>query len=308
MATLQLVTNSNNRPPRPAPQQLSWKLPTYSPTALNQYRSCPEAFLHERLLRTPAIDNQSRGALIKGTATHVLLDRYIALGSTDRIQFEADVARQSEQALIAEGMPTTDPGFLDAAAQVESWVTNGLHTLQNTYDSALLLIGEQFLDLRWVRDSEPFRLTAKIDLLALFPDGSVESLDWKTGSSRSPDRLQNVVCRLVAEANASKIFATHLSTRQPTAIRTTVFHLDSQTLTSQEFTRSQLIAEFSNIRAQISRIERAKATPVAGTPDWRAQPGPLCSWCKYQHACSHISRPPTDEIMSWLDEDAGLST
>ena len=67
-----------------------------------------------------------------------------------------------------------------------------------------------------------------------------------------------------------------------------------------------MIAEFAAIRAQIERIERAKANPTPGLPDWRPQPGVLCRWCKYAQVCSYYT-DATDEGMPWLDDPDGGS-
>jgi hypothetical protein len=127
-------------------------------------------------------------------------------------------------------------------------------------------------------------------------------VDWKTGATRDLDQVQNVICRLVTQANAPQIFAAHLPNVQLTTFRTTVCHLGTRSLAIQEFDQPQLIAEFADIRTRILRIEQAKATPTPGTLAWRPQPGPLCSWCKYAHACSSFAASPADELMAWLDE------
>ncbi len=307
MADLHLVPNSHGRLTLPSRPRGPWRLPTYSPTALNQHANCPEAFLHERVLKTTPAEDQSREALAKGSAVHALLERYVGLDPTARTRFAASLAGEAARVLAAQGMPATSPGHAAAVAEVVACAANGIDVLQTKFAGALVLVGEQFLDLRWDRPPAPFRLTAKVDLLAVFPDGSVESLDWKTGAARGLDQLQNVICRLVTEANASQIFAAHLPSGRPTAIRTTVCHLGTRTMSVQEFDHPQLVAEFSDIRARIVGIEQAKANPTPGSMEWRPQPGPLCGWCKYAHACSYYAAPSADGVMAWLDDAPALS-
>ena len=206
-------------------------LPTYSPTAFKQHATCPEAFLHERVLKTlPAADRISE-ALMKGSATHALLDRYVGLDPTARPQFALNLNIEAARALTAQGMLDARDKHPVAVAEVVTWVTTGIDVLETEFADAQILLGEQFLDLRRPADPVPFRLTAKIDLLALFPDGRVESLDWKTGARSSLDQLQNVICRLVTEANVAALLGAHLPGGQPTSIRTTVCHLGTRTLT-----------------------------------------------------------------------------
>lgn len=302
---LQLACDGENLTtlsPRP---QGPWNLPTYSPTSLNQHANCPEAFLHERVLKTRAADDQGSEALAKGSAAHALLQRCVSLDPAGRARFVGNLGSEVSRALAAQGLADTDPGNAAAVTEVMTCVTNGINVLQNEFADALLLIGEQFLDLRWNKPPAPFRLTAKIDLLAIFPDGSIESLDWKTGAPRGLDQLQNVICRLVTEANASRIFKAQLPSERPTAIRTSVCHLSTGKLTTQQFDNPQLAAEFADIRARIIRIEQAKVKPESGSQEWMPQPGPLCGWCKYAHACSYHSSMET--AMPWLDDLAFTS-
>ena len=182
----------------------NWRLPTYSPTSLNQHAACPEAFLHERVLKTPPANDEDSDALLKGSATHALLDRYLGFDATARTRFTANLDAETARALTAQGMVDASVGH-DAVAEMVAWVTTGIDVLKTEFADARILIGEQFLDLHRPADPVPFRLTAKIDLLALFPDGSVESLDWKTGARQSLDQLQNVICRLVTEANVGRL-------------------------------------------------------------------------------------------------------
>lgn len=305
MAELQLLANGNGRQATPPRTGGPWGLPNYSPTSLNQHANCPEAFLHERVLKTPPAEDQGSDALAKGSAVHTLLQRYIGMDPARRTQFEERLESEASRALAAQGIPSTNLGHLAAVDEVVTCTANGIDVLQNEFAGASLLVGEQFLSLNWAKGPAPFRLTAKIDLLAVFPDGSVESLDWKTGNPRKLDQLQNIICRLVTEANASQIFKVYLPAGAPSAIRTTVCHLGARQLAVQQFDHAQLVAEFADIRTRIVGIEQAKATPVPGSHEWMPQPGPLCGWCKYAHACSYHAS--MGAAMPWLDDELVLS-
>ncbi len=273
MANLRLIPDINNgsvQLPRP---QNPWDLPTYSPTSLSQHGQCPEAFLHERVLKTPVTPNQSSTAWAKGLATHFLLERFVGLNSTARASFVTNLTDEAVRALTAQGIAAdNDAEYAQALADVVAWTANGIDVVETELAAATVLVGEQFLDLRWNREPSPFRLLAKIDLLAVYPNGVVESLDWKTGASRDLNQLQNVVCRLVTEANAPQLFRAHLPSEQPAEIRTTVCHLSTRELIVQVFDRPQLATEFAAIRDQVERIELAKAEPTPGTLAWRPNP------------------------------------
>lgn len=300
MANFQLTLGPSAQSPSP---RHPWELPTYSPTSLNQYGQCPEAFLHERVLKTPAAENQASVALGKGSATHVLLERYLGSNSTDRASFVTNLSDEAARALGAQGLSIENGAEFDRAlAYVVAWTSNGIDVLETEYAGAALLIGEQFLDFRWNRAPTQFRLLAKIDLLAVFADGAVDSLDWKTGASRDLNQVQNAICRLVAEANAPQLFSAFLPGGQPVEIRTTVCHLGTRELTTQVFDHPQLATEFAAIRDQIIRIEQAKADPTPGTLTWRPQPGPLCRFCKHAHACSYYAVRSDGGGMTWLDD------
>ncbi|MEZ4562143.1 MAG: PD-(D/E)XK nuclease family protein [Thermomicrobiales bacterium] len=301
MAELQFIANGNGRQATPPRPKSPWGLPNYSPTSLNQHANCPEAFLHERVLKTPFAEDQGSVALAKGSAVHALLQRYVCMDLARSTQFEERLESEASRALAAQGLPSANPGHLAAVDEVMTCTANGIDVLRNEYAGASLLIGEQFLSLNWTQGPAPFRLTAKIDLRACFPDGSVESLDWKTGKPRGLDQIQNIICRLVTEANASQIFKRYLPTGAPPAIRTTVCHLSTRKLTVQQFDHAQLEAEFADIRARIAHIEKAKATPVPGSHEWMPQPGPLCGWCKYAQACSYHAS--MGAAMPWLDDE-----
>jgi hypothetical protein len=302
MVQLRLSSNGNNSPTQPPHPQPLWSLPTYSPTALNQHANCPEAFLHERVLKTPAAPDPGGAALAKGSAAHALLDRYVGLDPAARARFTADLAAEAARTLAATlPAPVDRATQKQAVAEVVAWVAYGAGIVDTEFAAAKALVGEQFLDLAWHRDPAPFRLTAKIDLLAVHGNGVVESLDWKTGAPRGPDHLQNVICRLVTEANASRLFGRHLPNAVPTEIRTSVCHLGTRTMSVQVFDRAQLVAEFAAIRERIARIERAKIVPTPGSPEWRTQPGWLCRYCKYAHACSHQTPHADGGAMAWLD-------
>lgn len=304
MATLHLISNGNGSQVVTAPRRDPWALPSYSPTSLNQHAHCPEAFLHERVLKTPPAAEQSSEALAKGAAVHALLQRYVGMDGAQRTLLSSHLEAEAARALVAQGINSTSVGYPAALADVVACAATGFDVLQKEFAGAALLMGEQFLSLNWDKGAAPFRLTAKIDLLAVFLDGSVESLDWKTGAPRGLDQLQNVICRLVTEANVSQLCRTHLPAGSPAAIRTTVCHLGTRKLTTQEFDRTQLVAEFAEIRTRIERIEQAKRTPAPGALEWAPQPGPLCNWCKYAHACSYHASMGV--AMPWLENNPRL--
>jgi hypothetical protein len=304
--SVSLIPNNNNRPVLPLRQRAPWDLPTYSPTSLNQYAQCPEAFLHERVIKTSAAPDRGSDALAKGSATHALLERYIGFDAASRTRFVANLAQEAQRALMAQGLSSNSGSkHAEALADVVAWATNGIDVVETELSGANLLVGEQFLNLRWDKEPAQFRLLAKIDLLAIFSDGVVESLDWKTGAARS-DQLQNVICRLVTEANAPQMLGAYLPDGQPTEIRTAVCNLGTRELTVQVFDHRQLAAEFSAIRDQVVRIEQAKAHPIPGTLSWRPQPGPLCRYCKFASACSYYNVPDNGATMAWLDNALDL--
>lgn len=162
----------------------SWRkdLPTYSPTSLNQHATCPESFLHERVLKSPPTPIQVNAGAAKGSATHALLERYVTLDPASRALFAGRLSDAAARALTTEGLRAeSSPEHAQLVADVVEWTTTGITMLEAKLADATLVVGEQFLDLRWEVGPFPFRLMAKVDLLVAYPDGALESLDWKTG-------------------------------------------------------------------------------------------------------------------------------
>ncbi len=132
-----------------------------------------------------------------------------------------------------------------------------------------------------------FLLTAKPDLVRELPDGSIETVDWKTGGVRE-NELQQALARIViADTNPDRI------------IRSTTVFL----ATDPEATVETMILPDATVRSWWQEV-KAVARDLETRQTWPATSHPFCSSCPlYRHGCPIFPTPPDPRrLLAWLED------
>ncbi|AKV04782.1 putative ATP-dependent DNA helicase [Labilithrix luteola] len=229
----------------PAAARPKWRSLPIAPTALADFDHCARRFelihlmgLPEHLRgRTPDAARTTTGVLdarAQGTLAHAVLER-VPVGA-----FAADDAAQAaSRALVAEGIPEDHPQHATIVGRVERF-------LRGDYARGVAEKGGDprrevsFVLSATDAEDRSVVLRGSMDLVVVWPDGSVDVVDYKSGrnaSSESPDKA-------------------------PTTSGAYAFQLDVYTLAVRS-----LFPEATRVRAGLAYLGGGVAEPV-----WRELP------------------------------------
>ncbi len=281
------------KPPRP---EVGQRPPLHTPSGLNLYRRCPEAYRLRYRARQPVPETPSP-ALARGIAVHDTLAR---------------CARQyRHQGVLPTGWPAGLAADLPRAAYPDeaAWredlaaardqVAVGLVALHPPLE---ILAVEQFWRWTWPGKGPiaPFTLGAKVDLVLAGTDDRgarfLDVIDYTTGQGRRVDPIQELVERLVVQANLGAEYAYIVNTTAWLA-----------SASSWSTVRGE-----EECRVTWRRI-RGLAHAIATDPVMAPTPSALCTWCDYYgNGCvldrpQPGARPGEDPLATWLDEERGAA-
>ncbi|WEX77439.1 double-strand break repair protein AddB [Sinorhizobium numidicum] len=170
---------------RPAPKPPADLQPrTYSFSEVTRLRRDPYAIYARRILRLQPIDpfNRDPGAAERGMLYHRIVDRFVK-GNFDpgSPQAEEAMARLINEAFDEEGLPPHidtiwRPRFAAVGKAFLSWERERRHNILKSFTEVPAAMDLGFSNLR---------LTGIADRLDRLKDGTVDIIDYKTGSSPS---------------------------------------------------------------------------------------------------------------------------
>lgn len=263
------------------PSHIAGQIPAYTPTMLSTYERCPLRYRRQYRDRDLPTD-PFNPLLARGNATHRVLEAAYRLYQLRRA-FPVDL-RVRVEAHLSRELYDDDAARADDIEQVLEWITWDLMTFDG---DARILAVERSLEYSFPGNDTcgPWRLRHTLDLVLEHPDGSIEHLDRKTGSSLRIDHVQRVAARIVV----GKAFPGRTSYTS-----STVF-LAHQTTRRNDLSYEQVKTEW----------ERMKSLVVALASDagWAPAENPLCPWCPlYQAGCPHFpALDPSSDITDWLE-------
>lgn len=244
-----------------AQNDLNSALGVVHPTQIIMFRRCPEQwrlrYIERRWDAVPATP-----ALVEGNAVHSLLASFLRSPKP-----EADEAVVRKQArVLLERAEVHRYDELDAAAS--SIADSVTWCLSRIDDGAETLAVEQTFRYQ-SKALMRYRATlaARVDLVIRHADGSIEHLDWKTGTEREDDALQAAICRMVVGATYPA------SSRGASEIRTTTRYTQSRHDVSFVMSHEHLSQYWRDVLSLIHKMATERVT----TP----KPGPLCRWCPF---------------------------
>ncbi len=276
--------------------------PLHTPSGLNLYRRCPEAYRLRYRVRQPAPETPSP-ALARGIAVHDVLAR-CAKQYQVRGTLPADWPARLADRLPRAAYPDTT-AYRDDLAAARDQVSSGLAALTPGRE---VLAVERFW--RWTWPGSPsgaaFTLGAKIDLVLAGTDDRgdryLDVVDYATGQGRRIDRIQELVERLVVKANlgAGGDYAYIVST-------TAWLALDASW---------SAVRDDDECRATWREI-RGLAHAIATDPVMAPTPSALCAFCDYYGNGCVLDRPGDvragvgRDLARWLEgtgEEEGEAT
>ncbi len=276
--------------PRPPHADAGRRPPLHTPSALNLYRKCPEAYRLRYRQRQPTSDEPSP-ALARGIAIHDIL-----AGCAHQYQRQGtlpiDWPTRLATCLPRAAYPDEATWWGDLAA-ARAQVAVGLATLAPGLEVVAV---ERFWRWTWPGSGSaaPFTLGAKVDLVLAGTDDRgdryLDIVDYATGQGRRIDRIQELVERLVVKANLGGEYAYVVSTTAWLA-----------TAASWSAVRDQ-----EECRTTWREI-RGLAHAIATDPVMAPTPSALCAFCDYYGNGCILDRPvaeggadPTG-LADWLD-------
>lgn len=170
--------------------------------------------------------------------------------------------------------------------------------------AATVLLAETTLGFNHRPPGRPaFRLEARLDLVVLHPDGTLEHVDYKTGRFEV-DEAQNLIARLVVGRNADALAAGRAFAGNE-AIRTSVLYLGERRGWSRIYRRDEARQEWEALRETATAIVAGAATPVVGSLSWLPRRNALCGFCPFVDVCSATAADAADDAMAaWLSAPA----
>ncbi len=281
------------RPPRPATPQ---RPPLHTPSGLNLYRRCPEAYRLRYRARQPVPDTPSP-ALARGIAIHETLARCAR-------QYQAQgVLPTGWAAGLAAGLPRAaypdDAAWREDLAAARDQVAVGLAALHPTLE---ILAVEQFWRWTWPGKGPiaPFTLGAKVDLVVAGTDDRgaryLDVIDYATGQGRRVDPIQELVERLVVQANLGGDYA----------------YIVSTTAWLASDASWSAVRDEDEARATWRAI-RGLAHAIATDPVMAPTPSAMCQYCDYYANGCILDRPgggtlPGEALVRWLDRDDEIAS
>lgn len=256
------------------------RMPAFTPTKLSTYRRCPAAYASRYIERTSA-SSEPNPTLARAIGAHSVIAH--ALTEYQRQKTFPVHLRD----LVAAQLPAKD--YVDAnhcESDIDltlSWVHRALSHFDGTH--SIVAVERTFEYVYPGCDEWPkFVLRSTVDLVLEHPDGTIEHIDWKTGSSTWYDAIQTVSSRIVVGA-----------VNPDRKIRSTTIYLGSGTSRSAELTHSDILETWGEIKALVRSILRDDG--------WLPQSNPLCPFCpSYFNGCSlYPGATESDSMTDWLE-------
>jgi hypothetical protein len=255
----------------------------FYPSQINLYLECPERYYRKYVERRKVVEPFSR-PLAKGIAAHSILSEAFAEFRQQK-SLPTDIQGLAERALRADSYPAdVRPFWMEDVATV---VRDVKWTLKQFSGKEEVLATEETLSYNYPgsHTCPPFVLRAKVDLVVLQPDGTLEHIDFKTGG-RKPNKIQDVISRIVVGNSYDA---------GSTPIRTTTYFAGDQTSMTAILAQDECQETWQRIRNTI--------TAIGNSDTWPAVPTPLCAWCPYFEIGCSLNVPTLDqlEMTSWLE-------
>ncbi len=253
----------------------------FSHSQFRAYGECPLAYAFGNVYRIPT--EERKGFFEFGTAIHEAFETFTIARREARAAGLSGPGFEALQTGFAKAFEPT--AFPDIQA-AEHYRVRSEPALRRFYErelvspsEALLFETHFLLELAPGDGGEPIRVTGLIDRIDRLPDGSIEVIDYKTGSSKSQ--------RDVDEDEQLSMYALALregavpdpATREPlpTPSRLTLYFAESDLALSTARTDEQLDA----FRAHIVEVAgRIRSGDFAANLDYRR-----CSWCDWRRLC-----------------------
>ncbi len=285
---------------RPIPQHADAgrRPPLHTPSALNLYRKCPEAYRLRYRARQPTPDEPSP-ALARGIAIHDVL-----AGCAHQYQRQGTLPLDWPTRLAAclprAAYPDEAAWWGDLAA-ARAQIAVGLAALAPGLEVVAV---ERFWRWTWpgTGSAAPFTLGAKVDLVLAGTDDRgdryLDVVDYATGQGRRIDRIQELVERLVVKANlgAGGDYA----------------YIVSTTAWLASAASWSAVRDEDECRATWREI-RGLAHAIATDPVMAPTPSALCAWCDFYGNGCILDRPGADDrrrshgLADWLEEETATT-
>jgi hypothetical protein len=266
--------------------------PLHTPSALNLFRKCPEAYHLRYVARQPAPEIPSP-ALARGIAVHDTLAacaREYQRRGTLPTGWPARLAAQLPRAAYPE-----EAAWRADLAASRAQVAVGLAALAPELEVVAV---ERFWRWTWpgTASGAPFTLGAKVDLVLAGTDDRgaryLDIVDYATGQGRRIDRIQELVERLVVKANLV------MGGEYAYIVSTTAWLASAASWSA--------VRDEDECRATWREI-RGLAHAIATDPVMAPTPSALCQWCDYYGNGCLLDRPRVGEpdagqdLARWLD-------
>ena len=253
----------------------------FSHSQFRAYAECPLAYAFGNVYRVPT--DERKGYFEFGTAIHAAFETFTIARREARAAGLPDPGFEALQAGFADVFEPTS--FPDTQA-AEHYRVRSEPTLRRFFErelasasEALLFEARFLLELDPGNGSESIRVTGVIDRIDRLPDGSIEVIDYKTGSTKSQrdvdddEQLSMYALALREGAVADPANGEAL----PAPSRLTLYFAESELARSTARTGEQL----DTFRAHVVEVAaRIRSGDFAAAPDYRR-----CSRCDWRRLC-----------------------
>jgi RecB family exonuclease len=260
----------------------------FSHSQFRLYQECGLRYAFERVYRIPSAETKG----------------FFEFGSLVHATFEAFVKQRREARAAGEPEPTFEdlkaafdqrwtPDAYTDATEASHYQRRSGHLLERFYERELASLSEAIgiekdftLELDAPDDGAPIKIRGQLDRIDRHPDGSIEVLDYKTGSAKSQswvDQDEQLTTYALALAKGAVI---EESTGQPipAASKLTLYFTESDQAISTTRTPEQLAEHEAHLVELAMRIRGGDFTAV---PDYRR-----CGWCDFRRICPSRYKTP----------------
>lgn len=244
----------------PKIMKIEGKVPEYiSYSQIDNYLICPLRYKYSYTLRVPTPPNHS---LSFGNTIHETLKEF----HTQKMFGK----RPTLEELLSIYEKRWDPlGYVDEKHRKQRF-ESGKDLLKKYYEKNIDLdVKHVGLEKSFVLDIDGIKLKGKIDRIDKLPDGKVEIIDYKTGTTKTQKEVDDDVQMTIytmAATEALKIRPDMLS----------LYYLESGDKLSTNRTAKQVEAQKEIIKGVVEGIKEGNFEP---------KPGYDCKWCDYKEIC-----------------------
>ncbi len=244
----------------------------YSPTSINEYLTCPRKFLYSQIFDFN-LKSANADAMYYGSAVHNALEFAVKSALKDKFYPKKEEFIGCFKKELSK-LPISDK------IQREILTTRGENELSNYYNILLLTSVESIYDAEFKLKAEldGVNFVGVIDKIEKNEDGSFTIIDYKTGSKKSPSKIEpgeeyenyyNQICLY-------KYYFEKIENKKVTKTKF-IFLIDPANPVEKIFTQDETNQVIEKFKSAIKNIENCNFEPIEDKTK--------CKYCSFKDYC-----------------------